>query len=147
MHCWIISLCFSCFPTYYNSHLLPFTLLPAILLLSPIPLASHPVFLPVLSHMHQSIVIKVEWLWTCWISLFKMLCQLFLTWGCTMFKSIPIILIFSTSKNLALIYTRHICEQKRKNCAPSGNFQHKMQHHSQSSLLWSMSPLIKQLLH
>ena len=36
------------------------------------------------------------------------------TWRCTMFNSIPVILIFLTNKNSSLIYSVIICEQKNK---------------------------------
>ena len=41
--------------------------------------------------------------------------------------SIPIILNLLTNRNIALIYSVTICEQK--DCALSGSFQHKLQHH------------------
>ena len=43
--------------------------------------------------------------------------------------SIPIILnLILTNRNIALIYSVTICEQKTKDCALSGSFQHKLQH-------------------
>ena len=45
-----------------------------------------------------------------------------------MFNSIPIILNLLTNRNIALIYSVTICEQKTKDCGWSGNFQHKLQH-------------------
>ena len=41
----------------------------------------------------------------------------------TTFNSISIILILLTNKNVALIYSVTICEQKTKDCAPSGPFR------------------------
>ena len=59
----------------------------------------------------------------------RLLCYMFLwTWKCTTFKRIPIILIVLTNKNVALIYCVTICQQKTKDCALSGCFQHKLQH-------------------
>ena len=46
---------------------------------------------------------------------------------CTTFNSIPKILILFT-KRVPLIYLVTICQQKTKDCAPSGSFQHKRQH-------------------
>ena len=43
-------------------------------------------------------------------------------------RSIPIILNLLTNRNIALIYSVIICEQKTKDCARSGSFQHKLQH-------------------
>ena len=39
-----------------------------------------------------------------------------------------IILNLLTNRNIALIYSVTICEQKTKDCARSGSFQHKLQH-------------------
>ena len=50
-------------------------------------------------------------------------------WRCTTFSSIPIILIFLRNKNVALLYSVTIWEQKTKDCTPSGSFQHKLQYH------------------
>ena len=59
----------------------------------------------------------------------RLLCYMFLwTWKCTTFKRIPIILIVLTNKNVALIYSVTICQQKTKDCALSRYFQHKLQH-------------------
>ena len=59
----------------------------------------------------------------------RLLCYLFLwTWKCTTFKRIPIIFIVLTNKNVALIYSVTICQQKTKDCALSGCFQHKRQY-------------------
>ena len=59
----------------------------------------------------------------------KPLCYMFLwAWRCTTFNSIPIILIPLTNKNVALNYSVAICQQKTKDCAPSGSFQLKLQH-------------------
>ena len=49
---------------------------------------------------------------------------------CTTFNSIPIILNLLTNRNIVLIYSVTICEQKTKYCARSGSFQHKLQHGS-----------------
>ena len=58
----------------------------------------------------------------------RLLCYMFLwTWKCTTFKRIPIIWIVLTNKNVALIYSVTICQQKTKDCALSGCFQHKLQ--------------------
>ena len=43
-------------------------------------------------------------------------------------QRIPIILIVLTNKNVALIYSVTICQQKTKDCALSGCLQHKLQH-------------------
>ena len=45
-----------------------------------------------------------------------------------MFNSIPIILNLLTNRNIALIYSVTICEQKTENCARPESFQHKLQH-------------------
>ena len=42
----------------------------------------------------------------------------------TTFNSIPIILKLLTNRNIALIYSVTIYEQKTKDCARSGSFQH-----------------------
>ena len=47
----------------------------------------------------------------------------------SVFNSIPIILNLLANRNIALIYSVTICEQKAKDCARSGSFQHKLQHH------------------
>ena len=41
-----------------------------------------------------------------------------------MFNSIPISIKLLTNRNIALIYSVIICEQKTKDCARSGSFQH-----------------------
>jgi len=46
------------------------------------------------------------------------------TWGCTTFNSIPRILILLTNKYMPLIYSVTICQQKTKDWAPIGSFQH-----------------------
>ena len=52
----------------------------------------------------------------------RLLCYMFLwTWKCTTFKRIPIILIVLTNKNVALIYSVTICQQKIKDCALNMN--------------------------
>ena len=59
----------------------------------------------------------------------RLLCYMFLwTWKCSTFKRIPIILIVLTNKNVALIYSVTICQQKTKDCALSRYFQHKLRH-------------------
>ena len=69
-----------------------------------------------------------------------------------MFNSIPIILNLLTNRNMASIYSVSICEQKTKDCAWSGSFQHKLQHllfstlmfagfHNQPPLLTMLTPL------
>ena len=55
--------------------------------------------------------------------------KLFSTRPCTTLNSIPIILNLLTNRNIALIYSITICEQKTKVCAWAGSFQHKLQHH------------------
>ena len=75
----------------------------------------------------------------------RRLCYMFLwTWRCTKFNSIPSILILPTNKNIPLIYSVTICQQKTKDCAPSRSFQHKLQYlcfymflvfHNQSPLI------------
>ena len=77
----------------------------------------------------------------------RLLCYMFLwTWKCTTFKRIPIILIVLTNKNVALIYSVTICQQKTKDCALSRYFQHKLQHccfyHWCLPLFHNQSPLI-----
>ena len=75
------------------------------------------------------IVIKVEWLWNPLDSFLICFCYHFWTWPYTTFNSIPIILNLLTKRNIALIYSvTIICEQKTKDCAWSGSFQHKLQH-------------------
>ena len=57
----------------------------------------------------------------------RFLCYMFLwAWKCTTFKSVPVILIVLTNKNVALIYSVTICQQKTKDCALSGCFWHKL---------------------
>ena len=69
-----------------------------------------------------------------------------------MFNTIPIILNLLTNRNMASIYSVSICEQKTKDCAWSGSFQHKLQHllfstlmfagfHNQPPLLTMRTPL------
>ena len=67
----------------------------------------------------------VEWLWSPSDSLNICFCG---TWPCTTYNSVPIILILLTNKNVALIYSVTICEQRTKDCAPSGSFQHEVKH-------------------
>ena len=78
--------------------------------------------------LYITIVIKVEWLWNPLGSFVIGFCELLWTWPCTTFNSIPIILNLLTNRNIALIYSVTICEQKTKDCARSGSFQHKLQH-------------------
>ena len=59
----------------------------------------------------KNIFHRLEWLWILSDSL--------------MIYSIPIILIWPTNINVALIYSFKIWEQKTKNYAHSGSFQHK----------------------
>ena len=79
----------------------------------------------------------------------RLLCYMFLwTWKCTTFKRIPIILIVLTNKNVALIYSVTICQQKTKDCALSRCFEHKLQHccfYHWCLLLFITSPLITML--
>ena len=59
----------------------------------------------------------------------RLLCYMFLwTWRCTTFNSIPSILILLTTKHVPLIYCVTFHQQKTKDCAPSGSFQHNLQH-------------------
>ena len=62
------------------------------------------------------------------------------------FKRIPVIFIVLTNKNVALIYSMTICQQKTKDCALSGCFQHKLQQLLVLSLMFAafhnQSPLI-----
>ena len=88
----------------------------------------------------------------------RLLCYMFLwTWKGTTCKRIPIILIVLTNKNFALIYSLTICQQKTKDCALSGYFQHKLQHccflslmfaafHNQSPLITMVKSLLKRKL-
>ena len=46
----------------------------------------------------------------------------------SVFNRIPIILNLLTNRNIALIYSLTICEQKTKDCSRSGSFQHKLLH-------------------
>ena len=49
------------------------------------------------------------------MKLFRHLWYMFLsTWRCTTFNSIPIILILLANKNVSIIYSLSICEQKRR---------------------------------
>ena len=50
------------------------------------------------------------------------------TWPCTTFIRIPIILNLLTNRDIALIYSVTICEEKIKDCARSRSFQHYLQH-------------------
>ena len=67
-------------------------------------------------------------------------------------RGIPIVLNLLTNRNMASIYSVSICEQKTKDCAWSGSFQHKLQHllfstlmfagfHNQPPLLTMLTPL------
>ena len=47
----------------------------------------------------------------------------------SVFNSVPIILNSLANRNIAMIYSLTICEQKTKDCARSGSFQHKLQRH------------------
>ena len=62
-----------------------------------------------------------------------------------MFNSIPIILNLLTNRNIALNYSVTICEQKTKDCARSGSFQHKLQHHCFQ--LWCLPGFLTSLLY
>ena len=99
-----------------------------------------------------TMAIKVEWWWNSLGSFVICFCQLFWTWPFTTFNSIPIILNLLTNRNMASIYSVSICEQKTKDCAWSGSFQHKLQHllfstlmfagfHNQPPLLTMLTPL------
>ena len=69
----------------------------------------------------------------------------FWTWHCTTFNSIPIILNLLTNRDIALIYSVIICEQKTKDCARSGSFQQKLQHHCFQ--LWCLPGFLTSLLY
>ena len=74
-------------------------------------------------------------------------CLLFWTSPCTTFNSIPIILkLLTTNRNIALIYSVTICEQKtlRRN-ARSGSFQHELQH--RCFQLWRLPAFKTRLLY
>ena len=71
------------------------------------------------------IVNRVDWLWN--LSDSSLVDMFLWTWKCTTLKSIPIILIVLTNKNVALIYSITICQKKTKDCAPSGSLQHRLQ--------------------
>ena len=82
----------------------------------------------------------MEWLWnplnsfvTCSVS-----------WPYIKFNSIPTILNLLTNRNITLIYSFTICEQKTKECALSGSFQHKLQHRCFQLcwLLWPVSSIM-----
>ena len=73
-------------------------------------------------------------------------CLLFWTWPCITFNSIPIILKLLTNRNIALIYSVIICEQKTKDCARSGSFQHKLQHHK-CFQLWCLPGFLTSVLY
>ena len=79
---------------------------------------SLPEWLIKFSTVFLTIVNWVERLWNEWLW----------TWKCTTFKRIPNILIVLTNKDVALIYSVTICQQKTKDCALSRYFQHKLQH-------------------
>ena len=51
-----------------------------------------------------------------------------------------IILNLLTNTKIALIYSVTICEQKTKDCARSGSFQHKLQH--RCFLIWCLPAFI-----
>ena len=77
----------------------------------------------------------------------SLLCYMFLwTWRCTTFNSTPSILILLTNKIIPLIYSITICQQKTKDCAPSGSFQHKLLHrfflYFMFVVFYNQSPLI-----
>ena len=73
-----------------------------------------------------SIVNSMEWLWRP-LDFSVIRCMLWF-FRCMTCNSIPIILILMTNKNVILIYSNTICEQKAKDCALSGSFHHKLQH-------------------
>ena len=79
----------------------------------------------------------------------RLLCYMFLLgfwpWPCTTFNSIPIILNLLTNRNIAFIYSVTIYEQKIKDCARSGNFQHKLQH--RCFQLWCLPAFITSRLY
>ena len=75
--------------------------------------------------LSYTIANRMEWLWSPSDSLNICFCG---AWRCTTYNSVPIILILLTNKNVALIYYVTICEQRTKDCAPSGSFQHKVKH-------------------
>ena len=62
---------------------------------------------------NSKINIKVEWLWNRLDSFVICFC----TWPCTKFISIPIILKLLKNRNIALVYSVIIWEQKTKDCA------------------------------
>ena len=75
--------------------------------------------------LSYTIANRVEWSWSQSDSLNICFCG---TWRCTTYNSVPIILILLNNKNVALINSVTICEQRTKDCAPSGSFQHKVKH-------------------
>ena len=95
--------------------------------------------------LYITIVVKVKWLWNPLGSFFLGFCWLFWTWPCTTFNSIPIILNLLTNRNIAFIYSVTICEQKTKDCARSGSFQHKLQQHCFQ--LWCLPAFLTSLLY
>ena len=66
---------------------------------------------------NSKINIKVEWLWNPLDSFVICFC----TWLCTKFISIPIILKLLKNRNIALVYSVTIWEQKTKDCALHGH--------------------------
>ena len=77
---------------------------------------------------HLSILIFLEWLSKPITLLCYMLLLAFLDLTASTFNSIPIILNIVSNRNVALIYSVTICQQKTKDCARSGSFEHNPQH-------------------
>ena len=74
-------------------------------------------------------------------------CWLFWTWPWTMFNSIPIILNLLTNRNIALFFSGTICEQKTKDCARSGSFQHKLCLQHCCFQIWCLLAFLTSLLY
>ena len=64
---------------------------------------------------------------------------------CTMFNGNPIILNLLTNRNIRLIYSVTICEQKTEDCTWSGSFQNKLQHCCFH--LWCLPAVLTSLLY
>ena len=92
-----------------------------------------------------SIFIFLEWLSKPITLLCYMLLLAFLNLTASTFNSIPIILNIVTNRNVALIYSVTICQQKTKDCARSGSFEHNPQH--RCFRLWCLRAFITDLLY
>ena len=65
---------------------------------------------------------------TCQTPLVYVFVSIVWTWLCKTFNSIPINLNLLTNRNISLIYSVTICEQRTKDFAQPGSFSHELRH-------------------